>query len=74
MTEFFIDRTLTACAGRRRPTFEVIFCDDNSTDGTAEVIAEWPDALRSRQRKAATSPAKSLTAQYAQPAATSCLQ
>ncbi|MGI6356557.1 MAG: glycosyltransferase [Lentisphaerae bacterium] len=42
----FIDRTLDGLRRQTQTDFEVIFCDDNSTDGTAEVIAEWPDALR----------------------------
>ena len=42
----FIERILDGLRRQTRTDFEVIFCDDNSTDGTAEVIAKWPDALQ----------------------------
>lgn len=42
----FLDRTLTGLRRQTQPDFEVIFCDDRSTDGTAAVIADWPEALR----------------------------
>ncbi len=42
----FIGRTLDGLRRQTRHDFEVIFCDDRSTDGTAEIIADaWPDAL-----------------------------
>lgn len=42
----FIDRTLAGLRRQTRSDFEVVFCDDRSTDGTAAVLATWPNALR----------------------------
>ena len=56
----FISDTLKELLSQDFQDFEIISCDDASTDGTAEVIASFPQVIRLERPEGRYIPGKTL--------------